>query len=46
MKKYIRHMLSHDKHKISRQIGELLTQNGAVSYRVAKEILEHVGFFA
>jgi len=41
---YIRHMQSHNKHKISRQIGELLTQNGAVSYRVAKEILEYVGF--
>ena len=44
MIKYIRHMQSHNKHKISRQIGELLTQNGTVSYRVAKEILDYTGF--
>ena len=43
MKTHARHMHLKDKHKLTQQIGKILTLNGAVSYGVAKDILQICG---
>ena len=43
MTEYIRHMQHSDKCKLAQQIGKILTQDGAVSYGVAKDILQICG---
>ena len=40
MEHYIRHMQQHEKYKLAKQMAEVLTQNGAVSYGVASDILQ------